>query len=125
MRIVICAMAVFIIIVSTIFYSQYARAQNLLTPRDEMLTLLGQASENPGHALWFYIAGLIGGANAVSVLQTGHPMVCDTHEFENHAETEETIMRWLLSSGQLSNPEVVLELVAPLAFADRYPCTAI
>ena len=125
MRIAISIIAAFIIIVSTVFYSQYARAQNLLTYRDQMLTLLAQASEEPGHALWFYIAGLVGGANAASVLHTGQPIICDTHEFEDHAETEETIMRWLLASGQLSNPDILLEVVAPLAFADRYPCTTI
>ena len=119
------AIAALIIIVSTVFYSQYARAQNLLTYRDQMLPLLSQASEEPGHPLWFYIAGLVGGANAASVLHTGKPIICDTHEFENHDETEETIMRWLLASGQLSNPEILLEVVVPLAFADRYPCTAI
>ena len=119
------AIAALIIIVSTVFYSQYARAQNLLTYRDQMLTLLSQASEEPGHPLWFYIAGLVGGANAASVLHTGKPIICDTHEFENRDETEETIMRWLLASGQLSNPEILLEVVVPLAFADRYPCTAI
>lgn len=45
MRIAISIIAAFIIIASAVFYSQYARAQNLLTPRDEFLTVISQAQD--------------------------------------------------------------------------------
>lgn len=125
MRIAISIIAAFIIIASAVFYSQYARAQNLLTPRDEFLTVISQAQDEPGHAIWFYISGLVGGANAAAVIRTGEPLICDTHEFFDTETTSDVIFDWLTKTEALSNPDIYLELVVPLAFADRYPCTMI
>lgn len=119
------ALAAFALFVCCFFFAQKSQSQNLLTPRDEFLAVLADARGEPHHAIWFYISGLIGGANAGAVLHTGKPLICDTHNFEEIAETEETIMLWLLSSDALSSPDTYLELAAPLAFAARYPCTMI
>ena len=121
-RLITIALAVTMALMGALFFSQHARGQALLTPRDQMFEALSSARDVPGHALWFYISGLIGGANAASVMHSGTPIICDTHEFEDIKETEETIMRWLLAHDQISNPEIFLELAAPLAFAERYPC---
>jgi len=122
MRIALLLLA---LVISTLFFANHARSQALLTPRDEFLTALAQATEEPGHAIWFYISGLISGANAASVIHTGEPAICDGHQFEEIDKTEDTIMQWLVESGQLQNPDIFLELAAPLAFAHRYPCTKI
>lgn len=116
------ALALSMAFACALFFSQHARGQALLTPRDQMFDALSGARDEPGHALWFYISGLIGGANAASVMHSGTPIICDTHEFEDIKATEETIMRWLLAHDQISNPDIFLELAAPLAFAERYPC---
>lgn len=102
-----------------------ASAQSLITPRDTFLNMLAHASEEPGHALWFYIAGLVGGANAMSLIQTGEAVICDAHEFEETRKTEDLIMNWLIRTDQISNPDILLEVVVPLAFAEEYPCTTI
>ena len=101
-----------------------ASAQNLITPRDTFLNMMAHASEDPGHALWFYVSGLVGGANAISILNTGKPIICDTHRFEEIRKTEDLIMDWLVRTDQLSNPDILLEFAVPLAFADAYPCTS-
>ena len=119
------ALAAFTFFGCCFFFAQKSQSQNLLTPRDEFLAVLADARDEPQHSIWFYISGLVGGANAGAVMHTGKPLICDTHSFEEIAETEETIMLWLLSSEALSSPDTYLELAVPLAFAARYPCTMI
>lgn len=119
------ALAVFVLFVCCFFFVQTARSQNMLTPRDEFLAVLADARGDPRHAIWFYISGLVSGANAAAIMHTGKPLICDTHSFEEIAETEETIMLWLLNSDALSSPDTYLEMAAPLAFTARYPCTMI
>lgn len=111
--------------VAGILWAHNSNGQNILTPRDTFLNMLAHASEEPGHALWFYIAGLVSGANAMSLIQTGEAVICDAHEFEETRKTEDLIMNWLIRTDQISNPEILLEVVVPLAFAEEYPCTTI
>lgn len=125
MRVICYALVIFAAVVCCVFFTQYARAQNLLTPRDDFLTVLSQAQDEPGHAIWFYISGLVGGANAAAVIHTGEPLICDTHEFHDTEATSDVIFDWLTKTDALRNPDIFLELVVPLAFADRYPCTMI
>lgn len=120
----IAAAAVFALVI-TLLWHQQSRGQAIITPRDRFLGMLDEAQTEPTHAIWFYIAGLIGGANLASVAYTGQPMICDTHKFENQERTTEVIMDWLVRYGHLDNPDFLLEVAAPLAFAEEYPCTEI
>lgn len=119
------AAAVVFALVVTLLWHQQSRAQNIITPRDTFLEMLDEAQTDPAHAIWFYIAGLIGGANLGNIANTGQPMICDTHKFEDQERTTEVIMDWLVRYGHLDNPDFLLEVAAPLAFAEEYPCTEI
>jgi len=108
-----------------LFYAQYARSMNIATPRDSFLNSFQEARGQPLHTFWFYIAGIVSGTNATSIITTGGPAICDAHPFEQHEKTEEVIMRWLLVHDLIDNPEIILEVVVPLAFREAYPCNAI
>jgi len=108
-----------------LFYAQYARSMNIATPRDSFLHSFQEARGQPLHTFWFYIAGIVSGTNATSIITTGGPAICDAHPFEQHEKTEEVIMRWLLVHDLIDNPEIILEVVVPLAFREAYPCNAI
>lgn len=113
------------LVAASIFYSQYARSMNIMTPRDSFLHSMQEARGQPLHTFWFYIAGIVSGTNATSIILTGHPAICDAHPFEAHDKTEEVIMRWLLAHDLIDNPDMILEVVVPLAFKEAYPCNAI
>ena len=113
------------LVAPSIFYSQYARSMNIMTPRDSFLHSLQEARGQPLHSFWFYIAGIVSGTNATSIILTGSPAICDAHPFEQHDKTEEVIMRWLLAHDLMDNPDMILEVVVPLAFQEAYPCNAI
>ena len=113
------------LVAACIFYAQYARSMNILTPRDSFLHSMQEARGQPLHTFWFYIAGIVSGTNATSIILTGHPAICDAHPFEQHDKTEEVIMRWLLAHDLIDNPDMILEVVVPLAFKEAYPCNAI
>ena len=113
------------LVAASIFYSQYARSMNIMTPRDSFLHSMQEARGQPLHTFWFYIAGIVSGTNATSIILTGHPAICDAHPFEEHDKTEEVIMRWLLAHDLIDNPDMILEVVVPLAFKEAYPCNAI
>lgn len=120
----IAAVAVFALVI-TLLWHQQSHGQAIITPRDTFLKLLDEAQTDPAHAIWYYISGLIGGANIGNIANTGKPMICDTHKFENQERTTEVIMDWLVRYGHLDNPDFLLEVAAPLAFAEEYPCTEI
>lgn len=120
----IAAAAIFALVI-TLLWHQQSSAQNIITPRDTFLEMLAEAQTEPTHAVWFYIAGLIGGANLGNIANTGQPLICDAHKFEEQERTTEVIMDWLVRHGHLGNPDFLLEVAAPLAFAEEYPCTEI
>lgn len=113
------------LVAASIFYSQYARSMNIMTPRDSFLHSMQEARGQPLHSFWWYIAGIVSGTNSTSIILTGHPAICDAHPFEQHDKTEEVIMRWLLAHDLIDNPDIILEVVVPLAFREAYPCNAI
>ena len=122
MRIVLIAVAALVV---SLIWHRLAPAQNIITPRDTFIELLDEAQTDPTHAIWYYIAGLIGGANLGNIANTGQPMICDTHDFQDQEKTTEIIMSWLVRYGHLDNPDFLLEVAAPLAFAEAYPCNEI
>ena len=113
------------LVAASIFFAQYARAMNIATPRDSFLHSFQEARGQPLHSIWWYIAGIVSGTNATSIITTGGPAICDAHPFEEHDKTEEVIMRWLLVHDLMDNPDIILEVVVPLAFREAYPCNAI
>lgn len=119
------AFATVILLAAGLFYSQHARSMNIVTPRDAFLHQMSAARGQPLHSFWFYVAGIVSGTNATSIILTGHPAICDAHPFEQHDKTEEVIMRWLLAHDLIDNPDIALEVVVPLAFKEAYPCNAI
>lgn len=119
------ALAATMLLLGTLFFTQYARSMNIVTPRDSFFVGFAEARNKPLHPLWFYIAGIISGANAANIILTGEPTICDTHPFEDTAKTEEVVMRWLLANDLMDNPDILLEVAVPLAFEDQYPCQSI
>lgn len=113
------------LVAACIFYAQYARSMNILTPRDSFLHSMQEARGQPLHTFWWYIAGIVSGTNSTSIILTGKPAICNAHPFEQHDKTEEVIMRWLLAHDLMDNPDMILEVVVPLAFREAYPCNAI
>ena len=122
MRIALIAVAALAV---SLIWHRLVPAQNIITPRDTFLELLDEAQADPTHAIWYYISGLVGGANLGSIANTGKPMICDTHDFQDQEKTTEIIMSWLVRYGHLDNPDFLLEVAAPLAFAEAYPCNEI
>jgi hypothetical protein len=122
MRLVLTAT---ILLLGTLFFAQHARSMNIVTPRDSFLHSIQEARGQPTHTFWFYIAGIISGTNATSLILTGHPAICNAHPFEQHDKTEEVLMRWLLIHDLMDNPDIVLEVAIPLAFREAYPCSTL
>lgn len=99
-----------------------ARAQYLTGPQHYLPALNSAVDEGLINPIWFYINGLIAGANTASVLLANEPMVCEPHPIEDVQRTHAVILEYLVRYDLLDKEYAALEIIAVAAFAEAYPC---
>lgn len=92
------------------------------TPPWEWMTDLQLHVEAPGDPLWAYARGTIGGASAMGTLGNDlNPIICMPHNITNY-ELLDLFGSFLVNNELLDQPGGILELVAPLAALEAFPC---
>lgn len=92
------------------------------SPPWDWMTELQQHIDEPDYPLWQYTRGTIAGATAMGTLGNNSvPMICMPHDISNH-DLLFVLGGFLLDGDLISNQHAILELVAPLAAFNAYPC---
>ena len=92
------------------------------TPPWEWMTDLQLHVETPGDPLWAYARGTIGGASAMGTLGNDlNPIICMPPSITNY-ELLDLFRSFLVNNALLDQPGGILELVAPLAVLEAFPC---
>jgi|DEB0MinimDraft_10_1074344.scaffolds.fasta_scaffold02267_6 hypothetical protein len=99
-----------------------ARAQYLTGPQFYLPTLNSAVDDGLVNPIWFYINGLIAGANTAFVLAHGEPKICQAHPIEDVQQTHAVILEYLVRYDLLDKEYAALEIVVVAAYSEAYPC---
>lgn len=96
--------------------------QPYTSPPWDWMTELQEHIDEPDYPLWQYTRGTIAGATAMGTLGNNSvPMICMPTSTSNF-DLLFALGAFLLDNNLISEPTAILELVAPLAALNTYPC---
>lgn len=95
-----------------------------ITPARDWMETVNYAVNDPTHPIWFYIAGLVTGANTGSIMQKRGPIICGANNpYDDPVGARNLLIEFVVTNDLVDNPHAILEVIAPTAYMNTYPCS--